>query len=64
MELTAKIRRYNPEKDDAPHWETYEVPAEPDDSALSLLLYVKWHLVGLPVRRVVFFGVVALDLGG
>ena len=62
MELTAKIKRYNPEKDDAPHWETYEVPAEPDDSALSLLLYVKWHLDGtLTFRKSCAHGICGSD---
>ena len=62
MDLTVKIKRYNPDEDDAPHWETYEVPAEPKDSALSLLLYVKWHLDGtLTFRKSCAHGICGSD---
>ena len=62
MNLNVKIRRYNPEVDEAPHWETYEVPAEPIDSALSLLLYVKWHLDGtLTLRKSCAHGICGSD---
>ena len=37
MDVTLRIRRYNPEADEAPHWETYTVPAEPTDRVLDLL---------------------------
>lgn len=62
MNLNVKIKRYNPEKDDAPHWETYEVPGEPTDSALDLLLYVKWHLDGtLTFRKSCAHGICGSD---
>ena len=32
-----KIRRYDPERDDEPHWERYEVPVEPGDRLLDAL---------------------------
>ena len=32
-----KIRRFNPEIDAEPHWETYEVAALPTDRVLNLL---------------------------
>ena len=62
MDLKVKIKRYNPDKDDAPHWETYDVPAEPKDSALSLLLYVKWHIDGtLTFRKSCAHGICGSD---
>jgi succinate dehydrogenase / fumarate reductase iron-sulfur subunit len=62
MKLNVKIQRFNPEKDASPHWETYEVPAEPIDSALSLLLYVKWHLDGtLTLRKSCAHGICGSD---
>jgi succinate dehydrogenase / fumarate reductase iron-sulfur subunit len=62
MKLNVKIQRFNPEADTDPHWETYEVPAEPIDSALSLLLYVKWHLDGtLTLRKSCAHGICGSD---
>lgn len=45
-EATIKIRRFNPERDAAPHWETYTVPAAHGDRVLDALHYVKWHIDG------------------
>ena len=62
MQLNVEIKRYNPETDDAPHWESYEVPAEPLDSALSLLLHVKWHIDGtLSLRKSCAHGICGSD---
>ena len=36
MEVTLKLRRFNPETDTDPHWESYQVPAEPTDRLLDL----------------------------
>ncbi len=62
MDLKVKIKRYNPETDEAPHWETYDVPAEPLDSALALLLYVKWRIDGtLTFRKSCAHGICGSD---
>ena len=62
MQLNVEIQRYNPETDDTSHWEAYEVPAEPLDSALSLLLHVKWHLDGtLSLRKSCAHGICGSD---
>lgn len=62
MKLTVKIKRYNPEKDTAPHWQSYEVPAEPLDSALALLLHIKWHIDGtLTFRKSCAHGICGSD---
>jgi succinate dehydrogenase / fumarate reductase iron-sulfur subunit len=60
--VTVKIRRFNPETDAEPHWETYEVPALPTDRVLNLLHYVKWELDGsLTFRRSCAHGVCGSD---
>lgn len=62
MHLTARIQRYDPETDAAPHWEDYEVEAEPLDTALGVLLDVKWHLDGsLTFRKSCAHGVCGSD---
>jgi succinate dehydrogenase / fumarate reductase iron-sulfur subunit len=60
--VSLRIRRFNPETDEAPHWETYEVPALPTDRVLNLLHYVKWELDGsLTFRRSCAHGVCGSD---
>ena len=52
FDLTLKIRRYDPERDAEPHWETYTVSAEPTDRLLDALHKVKWEIDGsLTFRR-------------
>jgi succinate dehydrogenase / fumarate reductase iron-sulfur subunit len=41
--LTVQIKRYNPETDQAPHWEQYQLEADPLDRVLDVLLKVKWY---------------------
>ncbi|WP_022836668.1 succinate dehydrogenase iron-sulfur subunit [Salisaeta longa] len=62
MKLNVEIKRYDPASDDAPHWESYEVEAEPLDSALSVLLDIKWHIDGtLTLRKSCAHGVCGSD---
>lgn len=62
MQLNVKIKRFNPEVDKEPHWETYKVPADEMDTALALLLYVKWHLDGtLTFRKSCAHGICGSD---
>lgn len=62
MDLTVKIKRYNPETDDAPHWEDYQVEADPMDRALDLLNYIKWHVDGsLTFRKSCAHGICGSD---
>jgi succinate dehydrogenase / fumarate reductase iron-sulfur subunit len=62
MDVTLKIRRYNPETDTEPHWETYDVPAEPTDRLLDLLHWVKWNVDGtLTFRRSCAHGICGSD---
>ena len=52
MQVTLRVRRFNPETDSESRIETYDVPAEPMDRVLDLLHWVKWNLDGsLTFRR-------------
>jgi succinate dehydrogenase / fumarate reductase iron-sulfur subunit len=60
--LTVRIKRYNPEQDEAPHWETYEVDADPMDRVLDVLLSIKWYQdETLNLRRSCAHGVCGSD---
>ena len=62
MDVTLRIRRYNPEADEAPHWEEYTVSAELTDRVLDLLHQVKWYQDGtLTFRRSCAHGVCGSD---
>jgi succinate dehydrogenase / fumarate reductase iron-sulfur subunit len=62
MDVELKIRRFNPEVDEAPHWETYHIEAEPTDRVLDLLPQVKWYQDGtLTFRRSCAHGVCGSD---
>ena len=62
MDVTLKLRRFNPETDSDPHWEEYTVPAEPTDRLLDLLHYVKWQIDGtLTFRRSCAHGICGSD---
>ena len=41
MQVTFKIKRYNPEQDAEPHWESYQVEVDPKDRILDALLDIK-----------------------
>jgi succinate dehydrogenase / fumarate reductase iron-sulfur subunit len=41
--LTVRIKRYDPERDESPHWETYRAEADSTDRVLDVLLRVKWE---------------------
>ncbi|WP_457633337.1 succinate dehydrogenase iron-sulfur subunit [Oceanithermus desulfurans] len=52
MRVNLKLLRYNPEADQAPHWESYQLDADPMDRVLDLLHKVKWETDGtLAFRR-------------
>lgn len=62
MQISLKVFRYNPEKDEKPHFETYTVDAEPNDRVLDLLEYVKGYIDGsLTFRRSCAHGVCGSD---
>ncbi len=63
MEVTLRIRRYNPEKDPRPYWAEYTLKdVEPVDRVLDLLHRVKWEIDGtLAMRRSCAHGVCGSD---
>jgi succinate dehydrogenase / fumarate reductase iron-sulfur subunit len=62
MQVTLKIFRYNPEKDEKPHYEKYTLEADPTDRILDLLERIKWEEDGtLSFRRSCAHGVCGSD---
>jgi succinate dehydrogenase iron-sulfur subunit len=62
MQVTLKIRRFNPEKDQKPWWGEYKFDAEPTDRLLDALNHVKWYVDGtLTYRRSCAHGVCGSD---
>ncbi|MBL8056432.1 MAG: succinate dehydrogenase iron-sulfur subunit [Anaerolineales bacterium] len=62
MKVNLKIKRYNPETDRQPHWETYTVEVEPIDRVLDALHLVKWEQDGtLALRRSCAHGICGSD---
>src|SRR5713226_4476006 len=60
--ITVKIRRFNPEVDTEPHWQSFDVPALPTDRVLNLLHHIKWYSDGsLTFRRSCAHGVCGSD---
>jgi succinate dehydrogenase / fumarate reductase iron-sulfur subunit len=59
---TVRIRRFNPEQDSEPHWETFRIAALPTDRVLNLLHTIKWEQDGsLTFRRSCAHGVCGSD---
>mgnify|MGYP003290042739 CR=1 FL=1 len=62
MELTLKIRRYNPELGPNPWWDEFTVEMEPSDRVLDALHEVKWKHDGtLALRRSCAHGICGSD---
>lgn len=62
MKFNVKIKRFNPEADRKPHWETYPVEADPTDRILDVLHTVKWYQDGtLALRRSCAHGICGSD---
>jgi succinate dehydrogenase / fumarate reductase, iron-sulfur subunit len=62
MDVTLKIRRYNPEVSEESTWETFQVQGQPTDRVLDALHKVKWDLDGtLTFRRSCAHGVCGSD---
>jgi len=63
MEITLRIRRFNPEKDKKPYWGTYVLKdCQPTNRVLELLHRVKWEQDGtLTLRRSCAQGICGSD---
>ena len=63
MDITLRIKRYNPETDNDPHWQEFELTdVEPVERVLDLLHQVKWYHDGtLSLRRSCAHGICGSD---
>jgi succinate dehydrogenase iron-sulfur subunit len=62
MDLELRIKRFDPERDQRPHWEDYRVQVEPGDRVLDALHQVRWYQDGsLAFRRSCAHGVCGSD---
>ncbi len=62
MEVTCRVRRYNPTTDEKPYYATYTVEVESTDRVLDVLNEIKWHHDGtLTYRRSCAHGVCGSD---
>jgi succinate dehydrogenase / fumarate reductase iron-sulfur subunit len=63
MDVTLRIRRYNPEKDKKPYWGTFTLhQCSPTDRVLDLLNRIKWEVDGtLTLRRSCAQGICGSD---
>ena len=60
--ITVKLLRFNPEIDEEPHWESYDVPALPTDRVLNMLFNIKNYVDGtLSFRRSCAHGICGSD---
>jgi succinate dehydrogenase / fumarate reductase, iron-sulfur subunit len=62
LSVHLRVKRYNPEMDKRPHWQDFEVEAEPTDRVLDALHTAKWTIDGtLTFRRSCAHGVCGSD---
>ena len=62
MDVVLRVKRYNPDTDRKPHWQSFEVRVEPTDRVLDALHAVKWEQDGtLSFRRSCAHGVCGSD---
>jgi succinate dehydrogenase / fumarate reductase iron-sulfur subunit len=63
VDVTLRIRRFNPEKDKKPYWQTFTVPnCTKTDRVLDMLNRIKWEMDGtLTMRRACQQGICGSD---
>lgn len=62
MQVTVKIKRYNPEADKRPYWEEHRLEVRPNDRVLDVLNQIKWEVDGsLSYRRSCAHGICGSD---
>ena len=60
--ITVKIKRFDPDKDNRPHWESYTLDVEPTDRVLDVMNQIKWEMDGsLSFRRSCAHGICGSD---
>jgi succinate dehydrogenase / fumarate reductase iron-sulfur subunit len=62
VQVVMRVLRFNPERDEAPHFEEYTVEAEPMDRLLDCLHKIKWYQdPSLALRRSCAHGICGSD---
>ena len=62
MQISMKVRRYDPEKDARPHWQEFNLDVAPTERVLDVLNQIKWELDGsLTFRRSCAHGICGSD---
>ncbi len=62
VDVELRVKRYNPDTDDRPHWQSFAVRLEPTDRVLDALHVAKWEQDGtLSFRRSCAHGVCGSD---
>ncbi|MEJ2357682.1 MAG: succinate dehydrogenase iron-sulfur subunit [Deinococcales bacterium] len=62
MDVTFRIKRYDPEKDARPHWQEFKLQAGPMDRVLDVLNELKWEQDGsISYRRSCAHGICGSD---
>jgi len=62
VDVDLRIKRFDPERDERPHWETYRVQVQESDRVLDALHQVRWYQDGsLAFRRSCAHGVCGSD---
>ena len=62
MDISLKIRRFNPEKDKKPHWQTFKIIVEPTWKILDCLMHIKNEIDGtLTFRKSCAHGICGSD---
>ncbi len=62
MDVDLRIKRFDPERDEKPHWEDYKVTVDEGDRVLDALHQVRWYQDGsLAFRRSCAHGVCGSD---
>jgi succinate dehydrogenase / fumarate reductase iron-sulfur subunit len=62
MDVAMRIQRFDPSKDEKPHWVEYTAKVEEAERVLDALHYVKWYIDGsLALRRSCAHGICGSD---
>ncbi|MFO7545585.1 MAG: succinate dehydrogenase iron-sulfur subunit [Trueperaceae bacterium] len=62
MNVTVKIKRFDPENDARPRWQEFQLEARPTDRVLDVLNVIKWEMDGtLTYRRSCAHGICGSD---
>ncbi len=62
MQITVKIKRFDPEADTRPRWVEYQLDVDPTERVLDVINHIKWELDGsLAFRRSCAHGICGSD---